>query len=377
MRKPLILILIITALIMLFSACSAAPTAESTAMQTAQTTAVASQTVAPTPEPTPEPTATPEPSYLSTIENMSNEELIMELFNVSHDLHLNQIIMREFAEGTITKEKLYETMDYYEGWESAVNPYDMILETDPENGYSHEYASGADQRTAAFNYYNDYEHYKITNLVGRVFDIETAFGKSYGDAHDVRFVSSLTKTGKFKFTEGSSLFDQPWNYKDLSTAKGLNIRTNDFYIDQPYGLHLAAFEGRIFNKLEGTDFEINKEGMAFVKYMIDYIQDIAYYGDYTDEEVAQMAYNNIYNNDDLLEVEKIACLSNVYNNLNKRQKGRGEKVFNDILIDGNTLIDYVFSMKIDLAQSLTGEAYNEIFDQSLIDYAGKNNIPNN
>ncbi len=378
MKKAIIFILtlIITALL---TACSFAPIDKTSSEPTAQPTASPTQvlTAMPTEVPTPTPTATPEPPYISTIENMSNVELIMELFNVSYDLHLNQIIMREFSNGNISEEKLYDTMDYYKDWEDAKDPYAMFLETDPEHGYSHEYVRGAIGKAVGFMFYNDYEHYKITNLVSRVFYIETAFGKSYGDSHDTRFVLNLEKTGKFDYTEGSGLFEEEWNARDKGMMRGLNLRTRDIYENGPTGLYLGAFEGRIFSKLDLTEFEIDKEGMAFVKYMIDYIQDIAYYGDYTDEEVAQMAYDNIYNNDDLLDVEKIACLSNVYNNLDAKIPGRGEKVFNDILLDGEPLLDYVFKMKLDRAQELTGDAYNEIFDQSLIDYTNRNTIPEN
>ena len=96
MKKLLIFILFLTALIMLLSACSSTPASESTAMQTTQTTATASPTVAPTAEPTPEPTATPEPSYLSTIENMSNEELMIELWNISHDYKYSGVVFSQF-----------------------------------------------------------------------------------------------------------------------------------------------------------------------------------------------------------------------------------------------------------------------------------------
>ena len=113
-KKIIYFIIILSIFSTALSACSAASVSKSTIEQTNQITATVTPTGAPTAVPTPEPTATPEPSYLSTIENMSNEELIMELFNVSHDLHLNQIIMREFVEGSITEEKLYDTMDYPE-----------------------------------------------------------------------------------------------------------------------------------------------------------------------------------------------------------------------------------------------------------------------
>ena len=376
-KKIIYFIIILSIISTVFSACSSTPASESTAEQTTQTTATASPTVAPTPEPTPEPTATPEPSYLSTIENMSNEELMIELYNISHDALYVGVMVNDWYLNKIDHNLFEQKCDFaLPTKDSSTFEYDILPPDKTTSNYQLLASVGEKSRVVLIPFYEKNNHYINANEVTRTFYIKKEFGDSEGKS----FVSKMARENHpFEYNEGACLFDMEWNYIEKVRDDFID-RFVRCYSDEEKDrieLQLPAFEGRIFSELTEDTAVIDPAGMAYYKYILDSIYDISFYGDYTNEEVLQKTWNDIACNDSLLNVEKIACLSCVYSNLNAKKPRRGDTIFSDMTIEGTTLLDYVFNLKVASFEDLTGEAYNEIFDQSLIDYAGKNNIPNN
>ncbi len=377
MKKAIIFILtlIITALL---TACSFAPIDKTSSEPTAQPTASPTQvlTAMPTEVPTPTPTATPEPPYISTIENMSNEKLMIELYNISHDALYVGVMVNDWYLNKIDHNLFEEKCDFaLPTKDSSTFEYNILPPDEVTSNYQLHTSVGEKSRLVLIPFFEKNNHYINANEVTRAFYIKKEFGDSEGRS----FVSKMARENHpFEYNEGACLFDMEWNYIETTRDDFIDsyIRCYSDEEKDRIELQLPAFEGRIFSELTDDTAVIDPEGMAYYKYILDSIYDIAYYGGYSDEEVLQMTYDTIANNEDLLDVEKNASLSCIYSNLEAKKAGRGDKIFNDMSIEGKTLMEQVNDMKVTSFEELTGDAYNAIFDQSQIDYTNRNTIPN-
>ncbi len=353
MKKTIILILAILLAIMSLSSCTVAS-------KVAEKTPTEAPTATPTQAPTPIPTATPEPPYISTIENMSNEELMIEAYNVTHDYGILRVIALKMNSGEINEETFLKTADFTKDVEAYI---DLFFVNDEM------YTGKVGENIIDISYQQNFNYYKVWFELGRIEKMTLGLTDK-----DTASLSKYAKDSDYLYSEASFFKNKGFGVLDESYLSAIFINLSNIYEGKVKPLPICAFEGRLFPKFDEEGFEVSKEGLAYVEYLRETIEDICFNQEYDDEERVQNILDKIYNNKDLLDIEKITCLGNIFFYL--KTQGKELATFQEIQVDGQTLMDRVNGLSV---AGLDGIDFTDpqIRNQQAIDYTGRNNIPDN
>ncbi len=356
MKKTITITLTIILIIALLSSCTPAPQSadQATAEPTAQPTA--SPTQAPTAVPT------PEPPYISTIENMSNEELMIEAYNVTHDYEILRVIALKMNSGEINEETFLKTADFTK---------EVVFKKEIDLFFVNDEIYRGDVGESFINifYKQNFNYYKVWFELGRIEKMTLGLTDK-----DMASLSKYAKDSDYLFSDASFFLNKGFGVMDETDMSAISFNLSNIYEGKVKPLPICAFEGRLFPKFDEEGFEVSKEGLAYVEYLRETIEDICFNQEYDDEERVQNILDKIYNNKDLLDIEKITCLGNIFFYL--KTQGKELATFQEIQIDGQTLMDRVNGLSV---AGLDGIDFTDpqIRNQQAIDYTGRNNIPDN